>query len=133
MSENDYVATAAAQKRLREVLTGYLGHIDDRIVETFADALLSVATIEYKSRAKQVVISLDLPDKAAISQMGAAADLDQAVTETAVPTPDELADNPRSVEYDPEAETTQAPPQPHIVPFRPVLDADAEYEDVHYD
>ena len=134
MSENEYVATAAAQKRLREVLTGYLGHIDSRIVETFSDALLAVAQVEYKPRAKAVLITLPLPDKAALSQMGTAADLDQAVTETEG-AGNELGAEPVSAEDQAyaEAEITQAPPQPHIVPFAPVLDPDAEYEDVHYD
>lgn len=128
MSENEYVATAAAQKRLREVLTGYLGHIDDRIVETFADALLAVAQVEYKPRAKAVLITVGLPDKAALSQMGTAADLDQAVTETPEPEPEDPG-TPQAAE----AETVQAPPQPHIVAFAATLDPDADYEDVHYD
>lgn len=167
MSENEYVATAAAQKRLREVLTGYLGHIDSRIVETFSDALLAVAQVEYKPRAKAVLITLPLPDKAALSQMGTAADLDQAVTETegagnelgAIPGEkcwcggavgrrepgDEnglgcLADishnwQAASAESQAiiEAETVQAPPQPHITPYQPKQFAEPDYEDVHYD
>lgn len=132
MSENEYVATAAAQKRLREVLTGYLGHIDSRIVETFSDALLAVAQVEYKPRAKAVLITLPLPDKAALSQMGTAADLDQAVTETAGTTVDS-GDGPETDAEIVAEVTTPAPPTPHIAPFAPVLDPDAEYEDVHYD
>ena len=128
MSENEYVATAAAQKRLREVLGGYLGHIDDRIVETFADALLAVSKVEYKSRAKQVVISLDLPDTAALSQMGTAANLDQAVTETATPEP-----LPGDTVVEPEPENVQAPPQPHIAAFQPKQFAEPDFEDVHFD
>jgi hypothetical protein len=124
LSENEYVATAAAQKRLREVLTGYLPSIDSKIIETFADALLSTSTVEYKSRAKQVVISLDLPDKAAISQSAATADLDQAVTETAP-----LGEGSPAAVY----ETAPAAPIPHLAPFAPVLDPEAEYEDVHFD
>lgn len=150
MSENEYVATAAAQKRLREVLTGYLGHIDSRIVETFSDALLAVAQVEYKPRAKAVLITLPLPDKAALSQMGTAADLDQAVTETegagnelgaenaSVPS-DDYPDKQTYDEaqlarvYSGEPETVQAPPQPHITPYQPKQFAEPDYEDVHYD
>ena len=140
MSENEYVATAAAQKRLREVLTGYLGHIDSRIVETFADALLAVAQIEYKPRAKAVLISLPLPDKAALSVTGTGMDLSQAVTETAEPVPSDGYPDKQSYDeaqlarvYGGEQETVQAPPVPHIAPFAPKHDPDAEYEDVHYD
>lgn len=128
MSENEYVATAAAQKRLREVLTGYLGHIDSRIVETFADALLAVAQVEYKPRAKAVLITLPLPDKAALSESGTGMDLSQAVTET------EGAGNELGAEPEPEAEIVKAPPQPHIAPFQPKqYGADDDFEDVHYD
>lgn len=133
MSENEYVATAAAQKRLREVLGGYLGHIDSRITETFADALLAVSKVEYKSRAKQVVISLDLPGTTTLSEMGTAADLDQAVTEVPLEkadagqgfSPDDTADNA--------AKPEPVPPTPHIAAFAPSSDYEPTEDDVHFD
>ena len=85
MSENDYVATAAAQKRLREVLTVAFKHTDDAFIDSLADALLSHAGIEYKPRAKAVLITLELPDKAVL---GAA--LDQ-LAETAATSSEEAA------------------------------------------
>jgi hypothetical protein len=110
---NDYVATAAAEKRLREVLAARLGR--DYDIDEIADALLADTKIEYKARAKQVGITLDLPDKA---------------TPKADPTPDTGS----SVEPDFEpGGNVQGPPQPHIVPFAPVLDPERDYEDVHYD
>lgn len=126
--ENDYVATAAAQKRLNEVLVVALAHMTEAEVEQLADALLRSATIEYKSRAKQVVISLDLPDKAVI---GAARD---QLAENAATASEEAASvMPVQPQGTPEPETVQAPPQPHITPYQPKQFAEPDYEDVHYD
>jgi hypothetical protein len=117
VSENDYVATAAAEKRLREVLADRMPGATLGDVEQLAVILLDGARIEYKSRAKQVTISLDLPETAATKR---------AEKPTPEPTPD-------TGPADPEPEITQAPPQPHIAPFQPKHDPDADYEDVHYD
>lgn len=116
MSENEYVATAAAEKRLREVLADKLGR--DYDIEEIALTLLHGAKIEYKARAKQVVISLDLPDTAATRKPETADDGSTGSAEYGAP---------------PEQETTPAPPQPHIAPFQPKHDPEADYEDVHYD
>lgn len=117
MSDNDYVATAAAEKRLREVL-------DDRLpggfhVEDIAVALLAGAKIEYKPRTKQVLISLDLPDKATASK--------------AIVEPSEAVTAPEGTPVAGEQETTQAAPIPRLAPFAPKIDPDAEYEDIHFD
>lgn len=123
--ENDYVATAAAQKRLNEVLVVALAHTTEAEVEALADALLRSATIEYKSRAKQVVISLDLPDKAVIgtARDQLAENIATASAEAASAMPVQPA----------EPETVQAPLQPHITPYQPKQFAEPDYEDVHYD
>jgi hypothetical protein len=120
LSENDYVATAAAQKRLREVLAGQFAYPTDS--DAMADVLLSAPTvkIEYKARAKQVVITLDLPDTATVKPKA---------TETETPT-----DGGEAVaEATPEPETVQAPPQPHIVPYVPSADYEPAEDDVHFD
>lgn len=60
---NEYVATAAAEKRLREVLAAKLPYPTD--ADAIAELLLSGEVgIEYKPRAKAVLITLPLPDKA---------------------------------------------------------------------
>jgi hypothetical protein len=117
VSENDYVATAAAEKRLREVLADRLPGASTTNVEGLALALLNGSKIEYKARAKQVTITLDLPDKATETKRAA----DDGST--------------GSAEYGgpPEPETIQTPPTPHLASFTPQIDPDADYEDVHYD
>jgi hypothetical protein len=114
VSENDYVATAAAEKRLREVLADRLPGATVRNVDDFAEVLLAGAKIEYKARSKQVVISLDIPDTAKT--------VSKAIVE-----PEE------GVATAPEGTPIQAPPTPHLAPFAPAFDPDAEYEDVHFD
>jgi hypothetical protein len=118
LSENEYVATAAAEKRLCEVLADKLGR--DYDIEEIALTLLHGAKIEYKARAKQVVISLDLPDTAATRKPKAADDFG----------PDHPGANDTPPDF---GETAPAPPQPHIAPFQPKHDPEADYEDVHYD
>lgn len=129
MSENEYVATAAAEKRLREVLADRLPEFDGGGVELVAVALLDGAKIEYKPRTKTVLISLDLPDTATTRKP-------KAVTETAdgsEPLATELGPEHSDGYALPGERTEQTPPQPHIAPFTPVLDPDAEYDDIHYD
>jgi hypothetical protein len=121
---NDYVATAAAEKRLREVLTDRFPHHTEQLVEELAATLLFGAKIEYKARAKQVTITLDLPETAT-ARKPKAADGDTIDSGPAF-SPDDAADTDGTP-------NTPAPPTPHIAPFAPVLDADREYEDVHYD
>lgn len=118
MSENDYVATAAAEKRLREVLSARMQYHTEALVEEIAVLLLDGAQIEYKSRAKQVVISLDLPDKATVDAARG-----------------QLAATAASAESQAiiESETSQAPPSPRIVPFEPKQFAEPDFEDVHFD
>jgi len=123
--ENDYVATAAAQKRLNEVLVVALEHHTEALVEEVSAALLSVAKIEYKARSKQVVISLDLPDTATI---GNARD---KLAETAADSGPAAA--APGVEIAPEGVTLPGPPQPHIGAYVPKQFAEPDYEDVHFD
>ena len=121
--QNDYVATAAAEKRLREVLTARLGEYCEEdtggvTADNLAYILLSGAQIEYKSRAKQVVISLDLPEAGVIGERemkDARPDLD--------PTP-ATGSSPEPV-----AEPVKAEPTPAVVPFTPLWNPDAEYAD----
>jgi hypothetical protein len=60
MTDNEYVATAAAEKRLREVLAARI-HGD---IDALADAMLSGTRIEYKPRQKAVIVTMTLPDTA---------------------------------------------------------------------
>lgn len=127
MSDNDYVATAAAEKRLREVLADRLPGATESNVDDLAIVLLDGAKIEYKSRAKQVAILLDLPDTAATKKPKAVA-----------AKPDTDDGSTGSAEYgappEPEAqEVRHTPPQPHLAAFQPQIDPDADYEDVHFD
>lgn len=121
MSDNDYVATAAAEKRLREVLADRLPGATESNVEDLALVLLDGAKIEYKSRAKQVAILLDLPDTATTRKPKPAAD-DGSTGSAEYGAPPE-----------PEAQPAPAPPQPRIAQFQPRIDPDADYEDVHFD
>lgn len=61
MTENDYVATATAEKRLREVLATML---PESGVEHVAQILLTDAEITYLPRKKSVSILLRYPEKA---------------------------------------------------------------------
>lgn len=119
MSENEYVATAAAQKRLREVLTAAYEGLDVH-VETLADVLLENAKIEYKARAKQVVISLDLPDTATTAQPSKVLRKDGSDPIVTAPDGTPIASEP-------------AVPQPHIGSFVPTADYEPTEDDVHYD
>lgn len=56
---NDYVATAAAEKRLREVMRGKFGEC--KLADDVADVLLAETRIEYKPRLKAVQIQLPIP------------------------------------------------------------------------
>jgi hypothetical protein len=120
LSENEYVATAAAEKRLREVLAARFD--SETRAESVAVALLDGARIEYKARAKQVTITLDLPDKAATK-----APTEPVAVETADPNPGFSPDDAADTAGKP------LPPTPRIAAFAPVLDPDAEYEDIHFD
>lgn len=121
MSENEYVATAAAEKRLREVLTDRLPGATESNVDDLALVLLDGAKIEYKARAKQVVISLDLPDVAATRKPKGAEVAPEGVTAETEP-------------HDVHAGTPEIVQGPHIAPFQPKqYGADADFEDVHYD
>lgn len=63
MTENDYVATATAEKRLREVLAARFGR--DINSDELADVLLSDAEITYLPRKRTVSILLRYPETAA--------------------------------------------------------------------
>lgn len=126
MSENEYVATAAAEKRLREVLEARLAPYceEDRngvTADNLAFMLLDGAKIEYKARAKQVVISLDLPDTATTAKP-------KAATETADPGTTGVVDPATGTE-----EPNTIAPQPHIAKFVPSADYEPTEDDVHYD
>ena len=62
MTENDYVATATAEKRLREVLAERFGESVD--VQYLMDTLLNTAEITYLPRKKSVSILLRYPETA---------------------------------------------------------------------
>lgn len=62
VTENDYVATAAAEKRLREVIRGKFGEC--KLTDDVTATLLDEAEITYLSRKKTVSILLRLPDTA---------------------------------------------------------------------
>lgn len=67
--ENDYVATATAEKRLREVLAERFGGPDGidggDLAYRVGDVLLAVAEITYLPRKKSVSITLRVPETAA--------------------------------------------------------------------
>lgn len=60
MTENDYVATATAEKRLREVLAERFAYPTD--LDGVADALLAGAEITYLPRKRTVSILLRYPE-----------------------------------------------------------------------
>ncbi len=62
-TENEYVATALAEKRLREVLNDRLPQ-DSSVVDALAVVLLDGAEIEYLPRKKAVSIRLRIPETA---------------------------------------------------------------------
>lgn len=102
---NDYVATAAAEKRLREVLAVRFSYTDQIFVDGLADMLLAEAQIGYKPRTKEVTISLKLPDKAAVKEA-----LDKIATGTDTRTAEELV-----------AALENAPAVPAPVPAAPAV------------
>ena len=67
-TENDYVATATAEKRLREVLAERFGGSDGidggELAYRVGDILLAVAEITYLPRKKSVSIVLQVPETA---------------------------------------------------------------------
>lgn len=79
MTQNEYAATATAEKRLREVLTERLGESD--LSDRLAAILLQHAEIEYLPRKKSVSIRLKVPEfaetnpKPATKTEGGTADL----------------------------------------------------------
>lgn len=120
MTDNDYVATAAAEKRLREVLAAEPAFTQE-LADAIADSLLAGAKIEYKARAKQVTITLDLPDKATATK---------PAPETA--TEDFGPNHPGANSECPPLEAQPEPQGPRIVPFAP-KDVEPDYEDRHFD
>jgi len=68
MTDNDYVATATAEKRLREVLAERFGGSDGidggELAYRVGDVLLAVAEITYLPRKKSVSITLRIPETA---------------------------------------------------------------------
>lgn len=118
MSENDYVATAAAEKRFREVLAARFPNHTLDLIEELAARLLADTKIEYKARAKQVTITLDLPDKAATPSESTV--LREDGSDPTVTAPDG-------------APIVAAPATPHITAFVPQQFTEPDFEDVHYD
>lgn len=125
MSDNEYVATAAAEKRLREVLKDRLPGATDSNIEDLALVLLDGAKIAYKARSREVTISLILPETGKTKTASKATVEPEAGVDTA-PEGTPIDGSTGSAEYG-------GPPTPHLVPFAPVLDPDREYEDVHFD
>jgi hypothetical protein len=64
--ENDYVATATAEKRLRDVLTERFDNAVD--TQYLMDTLLNAAEITYLPRKKSVSITLRVPETATTSK-----------------------------------------------------------------
>lgn len=64
--ENDYVATATAEKRLRDVLTERFDNAVD--TQYLMDTLLNAAEITYLPRKKSVSITLRIPETATASK-----------------------------------------------------------------
>lgn len=129
MTDNDYVATAAAEKRLREVLADRLADVceEDRggvTADNLTYILLNGAKIEYKPRTKTVLISLALPDTAKPKTV--VDDDSTGSAEYGAPPGAEIA--PEGVTATPE------PPTPHIVPFSPTFrEHYGEEPDEHFD
>lgn len=65
MTDNDFVATATAEKRLREVLAARFPHHTGGLVGELADTLLAGAEITYLPRKRSVSILLRYPETAA--------------------------------------------------------------------
>lgn len=128
MPENEYVATAAAEKRLREVLADRLPGASVSNVDDLATVLLDGSEIDYKPRTRKVTISLTLPEKGSTKTASKATTETEAGVVTAPEGTPVGADDGStgSAEYG-------GPPTPRIAPFAPVLNPDADYEDVHYD
>jgi hypothetical protein len=59
--ENDYVATATAEKRLREVLAERFDHELPDMADQMAEILLAGAEITYLPRKRSVAITLRVP------------------------------------------------------------------------
>ena len=87
----DYVATAAAEKRLREILAARFGEHD---IEDLAQALLSSdVQIEYKPRLKAVLVTIPLPDKATSAKAAEQRDNGEAYSGPIGNVPPELVDS----------------------------------------
>lgn len=79
-TENDYAATAVAEKRLREILSVRFDHELPDMADQMAEILLADTQIEYKPRAKAVTITITVPDKAMIERAQTArAEVDDAI------------------------------------------------------
>lgn len=134
MSDNEYVATAAAEKRLREVLADRLAGVceEDRggvTADNLTYILLDGAKIEYKPRTKTVLISLTLPDTAKPKPVADPVPSDGYPDKGSY----DEAQLARVYSGEPVAEAKVLQPTPHIAPFAPVLNPDADYEDVHFE
>lgn len=80
---NSYVATAAAEKRLREVLgaNDIARFLTDNQLDAVALALLDNAKIEYKPRLKAVLVTLPIPDTATRTKIAEPVTAEAALTE----------------------------------------------------
>lgn len=90
MTENDYVATATAEKRLRELLAERFSHHTEALVTELGDRLLANAEITYLPRKKSVSITLRYPETAS-QNGGGAATPPAASSARPAPTGDEAA------------------------------------------
>ena len=108
-TENDYVATATAEKRLREVLNDRLPQ-DSSVVDSLTLVLLDGAKIEYLPRKKSVSITLRVPETAPTPKTSGG-------TSTPPATP---ADTPALTGGEPAAESATGVAAPADVPPEPV-------------
>lgn len=129
--ENDYVATATAEKRLREVLAE---RFEDAVnVQYLMDTLLNSADITYLPRKKSVSIVLRVPETAPIAR--APRNGDGAATPPTTPHAKEVA---TSGEPAAESATESSPPvAPSPRPARfglyePTVTSAPEYHDDDY-
>lgn len=134
-TENDYVATATAEKRLREVLAERLGGPDSidggELAYRLGDILLAVAEITYLPRKKSVSITLRIPETAPTPK---ATNGSKNLTEEQV-----AAGDGGSAEYGgpPDAPNTTPKPQPdprgaRFGVFEPTVTSAPEYHEDDY-
>lgn len=97
---NDFVATATAEKRLREVLAERFNGEPESHIASIARVLLKDAEITYLPRKRSVSILLRYPETAAPKPSNGKVNA----------TPEDLSDNPRSIQHPDNGEYANEPP-----------------------